>query len=176
MPRGYEDDYGRREVSGRRDDRHTRDRVEPRERTRPEEPRDYTRTARADPMEVVDARTMTSRGLGDSRPANAGARLEPRPDRHTSSGVETRTREEPLQYTDPRTGRPVDMRAATTDQYSRDPAGRYSTPRDDRMDTEMDMQPRRPAGREVVDSGRDHEMDDHKGDKYNNFFVPGTGM
>ncbi|ETN40426.1 uncharacterized protein HMPREF1541_04703 [Cyphellophora europaea CBS 101466] len=186
MPR-YEDDYGRREDPRAatvrrevREDRHAPARVETRERTRviedPRDPRGASRTQ--EPMEIVDSRLMSaSRTMGDPRGANAAARLEPRPDRH-GGGVVSRARDEPTYYDDHKPTRMVDPRdARTADVYSRETAPRYSNPRDDRMDTEPDIPPpRRSAAREVVDP-REHYMDeDHRSNRYNDYFVPGAGI
>lgn len=175
MSRNYEGDYTRRDASrrDRGEDRHGRDRPEARERPRvAEESRGIPRD-RIDPIQVVDARMSASRGLADPRGANAAARLEPRADRHGSTPVDTRTSGEPTYYEDPRTGRLVEMRA---EQQPREIASRYHNSRDDRMDTDMDAQPRRQATREVVES-RDHPMEEaQRSNKYNDYFVPGTGM
>ena len=188
MPR-YEDDYGRREDPRAttvrrevRDDRHSSSRVEARDRRIVEDPRD-ARSSRTqhDPMDVVDPRMMASqRAMGDPRGANAGARLEPRPSegRHGGGVVSSRSRDEPAYDYDHKPTRMVDSRGVET-YSSRDPVSRYPNARDDRMDTDMDMAPppvRRSAAREVVDSRGDYVDEDHRNTRYNDYFVPGSGM
>lgn len=198
MPRGYdESSYNRRDPppvrrDPRGEDRHApRGTVEVRDRRIIEEPRDRDRERDRDrdrdiprgsgrvpePMEIVDSRMPPSRVVQDSRVANAGVRME-RPDRHGPAVIDPRVppREQQTYYEDPRTGRMVDPRGA--DPYARETTGRASNPREDprRMDTDMDMDPpRRPPGREIVDS-RDHYMEDSHNKHYNDYFVPGAGL
>lgn len=189
MPR-YEDDYGRREDPRAttvrrevRDNRHESSRVEARDRRIVEDPRESARSSRTqhDPMDVVDPRMMASQraAMGDPRGANAGARLEPRPDvRHGGGVVSSRSRDEPAYDYDHKSARMVDSRGVET-YPSREPVSRYSSARDDRMDTDMDMGPppvRRSAAREVVDSRGDYVDEDHRNNRYNDYFVPGPGM
>jgi hypothetical protein len=186
MPR-YDDDYSSRRDDHRsapvrreqvRDDRHRSDRIDQRDRRIVEEPREVPRSSRADPMEVMDSRIPSSRIIADPRTANAGVRLEPRPSRHQE--VDPRARDQqPTYYEDSKSSRMIDPR---TDVYSsREPAGRYSAPREDRMDTDMDMPPptRRSHGRDM-DSGRDYYVEEDnprdRSSKYNDYFVSGSGM
>jgi hypothetical protein len=185
MPR-YEDDYGRREdpraTTARRgeprEDRHASSRVEQRDRRIEDHPRDPVRSSRAqqDPMDIVDPRMMnSSRTMGDPRAPNTTARLEPRPEGRHGGVVSSRTRDEPAYDYDHKSSRMVDPRGAEV--YSREQAPRYANPRDDRMDTDMDIAPaRRSATREVVDSRGDYIEEDHRSSRYNDYFVPGSGM
>lgn len=188
MPR-YEDDYGRREDPRAstvrreaREDRHGSSRGSERDRRILDDPRESLRSSRTqhpDPMDVVDPRMMSAsaRAPADPRGANAGARLEPRPEGRHGAAVSSRgMRDEPAYAYDHdhKQQRMPDPRAAEV--YSREQIPRYSNPRDDRMDTDMDMPPqptRRTATREVVG---DYADDDHRSSRYNDYFVPGTGM
>lgn len=178
----YEDDYARREPSGRRDprdDRHARDRGgDARERTRAVE--DPRVSGRVDAMDIVDPRMAAPRGLGDPRGANAAARLEPRADRHGNTSADPRSGP-PRYYTDPRTGKLVEVRQ--DDDYAASAAPReYGSRRgmtmDDSMDHDMDTHPttrRSNNTRDTTDS-RDQYMEEPKSTKYNDYFVPGSGM
>ena len=211
MPR-YEDDYGRREdpraTTARRgevrEDRHASSRVEQRDRrivedhprepvrssrTQPQDPREPVRSSRTqpqDPMDIVDPRgdprmMNSSRAIGDPRGPNTAARLEPRPEGRHGGVVSSRTRDEPAyDYDHKSSSRLVDPRGAEV--YPREQSSRYANPRDDRMDTDMDMPPattRRSAPREVVDSRGGYAEEDHRvpaTSRYNDYFVPGAGM
>jgi hypothetical protein len=127
-------------------------------------------------MDIVDPRMMnSSRTMGDPRAPNTTARLEPRPEGRHGGVVSSRTRDEPAYDYDHKSSRMVDPRGAEV--YSREQAPRYANPRDDRMDTDMDIAPaRRSATREVVDSRGDYIEEDHRSSRYNDYFVPGSGM
>jgi hypothetical protein len=187
--RRYEDEgYGRREDprprrTDPREDRHSSSRVEARDRRTAEDPRETIRSSRtqqADPMDVIDPRgdprLMNSSRIVTERGANAAVRLEPRPEGRHAGIVSSRARDEPAYDYDHKSSRMVDPR--TTEAYtSREQVSRYAT-RDDRMDTDMDMAPtsRRSAQREVIDSRGDFVEEDPRPNRYNDYFVPGTGM
>ena len=167
-------------------DRHGRARVEPRERREREivDDRMDMRPARGDPRDrmdtVMDPRIPAARMDPRADPrANAGARLQPARDQY---GVETRARGEPELYKDPRTGQIFDAR---TNQPYRETArpqqrGGYDDPMDQMED---DLPPARNdrRNREFVDApprggyAEDH-YDEPRGSKYNDYFVPGTGI
>ncbi len=188
MKRYEPDEYTRGDTRRRpdpRDDRHGRARVEPRDRREREvvDDRMDMRQVRVDPRDrmdaVMDPRIPAARM--DPR-ANAAARLEPRRDQY---GVEPRARGEPELYKDPRTGQLRDVRTGELYQeVARPQRGAYDDPmdRDLRMDQD-DVPPARTdrRNREMVDAPPRGAYDDHyddnpRGTKYNDYFVPGTGL
>lgn len=186
----YDEDYSssrsdarRRETRG--DDRHGRERVEARDRRVIDDRMDVrdTRTEARDRMDT----TMDSRLAPRMDPirANASVRVQP-PSSDRDRFIDPRAREPEL-YKDPRTGELRDPR--TGDRFQEIPSSRHPYARDDRMDRDpvdrmdrMDRDDIPPQSsrrtREVVDLGpsRDYEDDYRPSGKYNDYFVPGTGI
>ena len=185
------EEYGRSDPRRRQepaDDRHGRARVEPRERREREivDDRMDMRSARGDPRDRMDpvmdpripAARMDARGDPRADPrANAGARLQPARDQY---GVETRARGEPELYKDPRTGQ---LRyAATGELYQQVARPQRGYDDDDRMDQDdIPVVRNDRRNREVVDAPprggyAEEHYDEPRGTKYNDYFVPGTGI
>lgn len=181
----YEDDYrssdSRRRRGEPQEDRQPRERLETRDSRRIIDDHPAVRDTRG-----IDTRgdrmdtTMDTRiPRVDPIRANAAARVEPRPTERY--GMEPRPRGEPEFYKDPRTG---ELRDARTGELYQEAPPRPVYGRDDRMDRdrmERDDIPIPPSSRrtrEVVDLAppREYEDDYRSGKKYNDYFVPGTGL
>ena len=176
----YDDRSDPRRRTDTREDRHGRARVEARDRREVVDDRMDIRGARVEPRDRMDTAMDTRIPARMDPRANAAARLEPRREAYVA---EPRVRDEPEYYRDPR-GVLRDARTGEVYQPVQRQQRGYDEPMDrDRMDQDDIPVARggdRRNNREPVGLPPSRDYDDHddlpRGNKYNDYFVPGSGI